>query len=168
MLTFLGETSLKISEEIGESRYNFKISYEWPFGQPDENGKMQNLNVVELGVILDGGRRCYLKGMAVYNVEKITDEELKAIEDDYDPIEAPPGPYKIQPEVKGKLVWLSGAPGMGKSTSAQILGRDFGYVYYEADCFGVLKNPFTDLSVDNPSMVSVKQKYLKGRQMPIF
>lgn len=122
-MTFLGQTSLKISEEIGESRYNFKLSFEWPFGQPDENGKMQNLNVFELGVILDGGRRCYLKGMAVYNVEKITDEELKAIEDDYDPIEAPPGPYKIQPEVKGKLVWLSGAPCSNKDLLFLIILR---------------------------------------------
>ena len=36
----------------------------------------------------------------------------------------------------GKIIWLSGAPGMGKSTTAQILGRLHGYVYYEADCFG--------------------------------
>ena len=38
-------------------------------------------------------------------------------------MEAPPGPYKIQPEVQGKLVLLTGAPGAGKSTTAQLLGR---------------------------------------------
>ena len=48
---------------------------------------------------------------------------------------------KIQPEKPGKIIWLTGAPGMGKSTSAQILGREHGHVYYEADCFGGLKNP---------------------------
>ena len=62
----------------------------------------------------------------------------------------------------GKVIWLCGAPGMGKSTSAQILGRDKGYVYYEADCFGLMKNPFIDLNVDNPSMAQMTQKKLKG------
>ena len=62
----------------------------------------------------------------------------------------------------GKVIWLCGAPGMGKSTSAQILGRDKGYVYYEADTFGLMKNPFIDLNADNPSMAQMKQKKLKG------
>ena len=73
--------------------------------------------------------------MGVVELEKITEEEFIFIENDNDPIEAPPGPYTIQPDVPGKILWLSGAPGMGKSTSAQMLGRDHGYVYYEADCF---------------------------------
>ena len=51
---------------------------------------------------------------------------------------------------------------MGKSTSAQMLGRDHGYVYYEADCFASMKNPYIDLDVENPSMASAKQKNLKG------
>ena len=51
---------------------------------------------------------------------------------------------------------------MGKSTSAQMLGRDHGYVYYEADCFASMKNPYIDLYVENPSMAQIKQKNLKG------
>ena len=51
---------------------------------------------------------------------------------------------------------------MGKSTSAQILAREKGYVYYEADTFGMIKNPFIYLNVDNPSMAQMKQKNLKG------
>ena len=51
---------------------------------------------------------------------------------------------------------------MGKSTSAQILARKFGYVYYEADCFGALKNPFVPLDADDPSMSSMYQKSVKG------
>ena len=54
---------------------------------------------------------------------------------------------------------------MGKSTSAQILGRDHGYVYYEADCFGGLKNPYVQLNVDNPTMAQIHQKTLKGPGM---
>ena len=39
----------------------------------------------------------------MYNIEKITDEEFDAMEKDYDPIEAPPGPYKIQPHNQGRV-----------------------------------------------------------------
>ena len=35
-------------------------------------------------------------------LEKITDEEKIAIENDFDPIESPPGPYTVQPDVPGK------------------------------------------------------------------
>ena len=63
---------------------------------------------------------------------------------------------------KGKILWLSGAPGMGKSTSGQLLAREHGYVYYEADAFNLVKNPFNDLETDNPSMHQTKMKILKG------
>ena len=55
----------------------------------------QQIEFEEFGVIVDGGRKCYLKGIVIYNIEKITDEEFDAMEKDYDPFEAPPGPYKI-------------------------------------------------------------------------
>ena len=54
---------------------------------------------------------------------------------------------------------------MGKSTSAQLLARNHGYVYYEADCFGALKNPYVPLDVDNPSMSQMYQKPLRGEGM---
>ena len=100
--------------------------------------------------------------MGLSELIKITQEEKEAIDNDFDPIEAPPGPYKIQPGVPGKIIWLSGAPGMGKSTSAQILAREDGHVYYEADCFAQLKNPYVPLDAENPSMAQMTQKLLKG------
>ena len=72
---------------------------------------------------------------------------------------------------------MNGAPGMGKSTTAQILARNHGFVYYEADCFGALKvdlcidyalkqdflqNPYIPLDVDNPSMAQMNQRVLGG------
>ena len=54
---------------------------------------------------------------------------------------------------------------MGKSTSAQILARNHGYVYYEADCFAILKNPYIPLDVDNPSLAQIQQATLKGPGM---
>ena len=39
--------------------------------------------------------------MGVSELIKITEEEKIAIDNDFDPIEAPPGPYKVQPGVSG-------------------------------------------------------------------
>jgi len=73
--------------------------------------------------------------------EQATDYEkrsfLSAFEHFFkDPIDAVSHPYKEQPENPGKFIWLTGPPGLGKSTSAQLLARKAGYVYYEGDCFG--------------------------------
>ena len=45
-----------------------------------------------------------------------------------------------------------GPPGAGKSTSAQLFGRNHGYVYYEADCFMNQVNPYVDLNADDPTL----------------
>ena len=41
-------------------------------------------------------------GIATF--EKITEEELAALENDFEDIEAPPGPYKVQPTKQGNLM----------------------------------------------------------------
>ena len=51
---------------------------------------------------------------------------------------------------------------MGKSTSAQILARDHGFVYYEADAFGLMKNPFIDVNAAEASLATTKQRGIKG------
>ena len=65
------------------------------------------------------------------------------------------------------IVWLSGAPGLGKSTTAQILAREDGFVYYEGDCFPKLKNPYIPLDAAGSlsSAAPNKQKPLKGPGM---
>ena len=95
--------------------------------------------------------------------------------DEGDPIEAPPARHsKIQPDYqvqtnnnkqqqtiitndKGRLVWISGAPGLGKSTTAQLLGRHHGFVYYEVDCFDDIRNPYFSLDTHS-SMSHVRRK----------
>ena len=59
------------------------------------------------------------------------------------------------------MIWFSGPPGVGKSTTAQLLARNHGYVYYEADCLSMFVNPFVDIMDPNPSMAQMKQKPLK-------
>ena len=54
---------------------------------------------------------------------------------------------------------------MGKSTSAQLLAREEGFVYYEADTFRRMVNPFIALNLDNPSMAITKQKKLNGKTL---
>ena len=57
---------------------------------------------------------------------------------------------------------------MGKSTSAQILARDHGFVYYEADAFGLMKNPFIDVNAAEASLATTRQRGLKGLYLPHF
>ena len=44
---------------------------------------------------------------------------------------------------------------------AQLMGSNHGYVYYDADCFGLCVNPFIDPYIENPTMVQFSQKPLK-------
>ena len=78
---------------MGPRHYNLRVTYYMGSAAPLE----------DLGVITEGGARVQLKGLSVYSVEKITDQQFEEMQNDYDPIEAPPGPYKLQPEKKGLL-----------------------------------------------------------------
>merc|ERR1719427_995517 len=168
-----GETDPEVEKRSGEKHYNVKLTIslvgdeeEAEETKKEEPEKVKKMEFSDLGVFYDGGRKCSMKGMAgVSGLVKITEDDLERIMNDFEPMEAPPGPYKVQPEKKGKIIWLTGAPGMGKSTSAQLLARNHGFVYYEADCFMALKNPYVPLNVDNPSMAQMYQKVLKGPGM---
>ena len=57
----------------------------------------------DYGVIVEGGKKVHLKGMApLFSADKITDEEFAALENAYDDIEQPPGPYTVQPQKQGR------------------------------------------------------------------
>ena len=165
-MTFLGEAATEIKEKAGSDKYNIKLIISMIPTAEAETEDEDNENpsqVTDLGIIYDEGRQVALKGMmGLADLKKITEEELEEILNDFDPIEAPPGDYKVQPEKAGRVIWLTGAPGMGKSTTAQMLGRHHGYVYYEADCFGSMKNPYVSLEAADPTMAMVHQKTLKG------
>ena len=55
------------------------------------------------GIVFDEGRQLAMEGLAgVSTLRKITETEMEEILNDCDPIEAPPGEYKIQPEKQGE------------------------------------------------------------------
>ena len=68
-----------------------------------------------------------------------------------------------KPEKPGRIFWLSGPPGTGKSTTCQLMARKKGFVYYEADATMGLINPFIDINTENPSLATMRGKPLKVR-----
>ena len=116
------------------------------------------------GVVSEDGTKIY-QWSCVWNclemLSWISHEDFQKLCDERDPIEAPSCQYKIQPENQGKLIWLSGPPGAGKSSTGQIMGREAGYVYFEADCSMNCLNPFVPLDCNNPTLAAIRQKPLK-------
>lgn len=47
-----------------------------------------------------------------------------------------------KPKPKGKLIWVSGSPGSGKSTVGLTLSKGHDFVYYEGDSFLLHTNPY--------------------------
>ena len=66
-----------------------------------------------------------------------------------------------KPEKEGKIVWFSGVPGAGKSTTAQMMAKEKGYVYYEADCTMGFTNPYLDIHAENVFNAQCEAKPLK-------
>jgi gluconate kinase len=90
-----------------------------------------------------------------------SEQEISSFRESGDPAEAPPNRYKIQPEKKGKLVFISGVPGSGKSTSGHLLSKKNGFVYYEADAFMFHLNPYVLAFADHHTRKAPKN-FLKG------
>ena len=116
------------------------------------------------GIVSDDGKKITFWSMTneLSSFEWLSEEDYAALKDCGDPADAPTNHYKIQPENVGRLLWISGAPGLGKSTSGLVLSRTADYVYYEADAFGTHVNPYIPPDVEEPSLATVKQKPLKG------
>ena len=117
------------------------------------------------GVLAEDGKSMVtttFDGKGCEHCEWVSKEELTQILDQRESCLSPKTFYKIQPELQGKLLFLSGPPGAGKSTSGLLLAKTQGYVYYEADCFMNFLNPYVSLDVESPSVAAVYQQPLKG------
>ena len=146
-----GDTTPDIEKESGKSRYNVEIIAWGGVFKP-------------LAVLSDDRRKMTFTGIdgSVDFLEWMSPEEFEVFLNSGDPADSPPSNYKIQPENQGKLLWISGAPGLGKSTSGLLLSKKAGYVYYEADAFMGHMNPYVPTDVKEPSIAMCAQKFLKG------
>ena len=147
-----GEASEKIAKMSGEKNFSVEVRFE-----------AMGREFIDHGVLLEEGTKFVLETMVgVTTLEWISEEEAERLANDGDSIDSPPSPYKVEPERQGRLIWITGPPGLGKSTSAQLLSREHGYVYYEGDCFFGLRNPYIPPDVENPSMAQTKQRKFVG------
>ena len=112
------------------------------------------------GVVSEDGKRITVMMTAANEFgffEKITEEDYTMFKNMKDKANAPLNHYKIQPEFQGRLLWVTGVPGSGNSTTGLFLSRMSGYVYYETDAFGSLSNPYIPPYLDEPSLATTKQ-----------
>ena len=115
----MGEANEAVAEATGKKIYNVDMSlYQGWF-----DGK---------GVVSEDGKKITFWNNASNQLdayELMTEDELQDLENNCDSAEAPPNHYKIQPDNQGKFLFLTGAPGLGKSTTGLLLSKMAGYVY---------------------------------------
>ena len=149
------ETDQKIADLTGKQNYEVHIFY--PLNIKDES----------FGVVSDDRRIITCKGRRTIFTMKLIDEAeanalKEAAENDKDPADAPPNHYTLRPGHVGKLVFISGAPGLGKSTTARRMMEKEGFVYYEGDCFMSHKNPYLPAAENSAMDALIAAKSLKG------
>ena len=117
------------------------------------------------GILSEDSKKVTFYGSAssVDCYEWMSEEEVTRYIELGDPVDAPPNHYKIEPENQGPLLWITGAPGLGKSTTADMLSKKANYVYYEADAFLWHLNPYIPPDIDESSRENLlDQNILKG------
>ena len=143
-----GKASDEIVDHSGKTNYNIDIEL-W--------GAMWKTK----GVVGDDGTKITIWNNQLDYFEWLSNEEYNALKEAGEPADSPSHPYKMQPHVKGRFLWISGPPGSGKSTTGLHLSRKAGYVYYEGDSFPGHVNPYILPNVNDISMSIQEQKPLK-------
>ena len=146
-----GDASEDVAKAAGKPKYNVDINL-W---QGALGGK---------GIVSDDGKKITFFGVsnAVDSFEWESDEAIIALKETGDPVDCPPSDYKIQPENQGLFLFISGAPGLGKSTTGHLLSKKAGFVYYEGDCFWLNLNPYVPADAKEPTLAAMAQNFLKG------
>jgi len=117
-------------------------------GKEEYNFEMTWFSTIHGVVCEDGTKITMMNG----NVLELMDEEtIKKMKEEKDPADNPSNTYKPQPENLGKIIWLSGLSGMGKTTTAKLLQEKEGFVNYEGDCFLMGLNPYVGASLKGNS-----------------
>ena len=156
-----GEASEELQLITGIFENNVELSYAFgPYGTKNYQG-----------IVTQDGKSCYVtsdddpsKKLEEYHW--LDEEAIKKISSGFEDINERSHPYKVQPETiigeKGNLIFLSGAPGCGKSITALKLAQKEDFVYYEGDCFIRMKNPYVPLDVKEPSLAHRNQPKVRG------
>ena len=112
----------------GKTNYNVEVSTTEP-GVPIFHAIVYN----------DGNTWTFSDGVSGDWMNKETFNNLKEEED---PCDEYPCDYVLKPDSPGKLLWISGLTGTGKSTVSLHLKNEYGYILYEGDCFAAGYNPY--------------------------
>ena len=70
------------------------------------------------GIVSEDGKKITLMNGSI--MELLDEEAKKRLKDEQEPAESPPNTYTPQPDKIGKILWISGLTGMGKSTTARL------------------------------------------------
>jgi len=157
----LGQVSIPGKEEDEEEKEKGKMKLKSGiFSNPDKRGLnatgKENYDVEVYyvhhdirnhGVLSEAGTKIT---MMDGNILELMDEEAKKnMKVEQDPAENPPNTYKVEP--MGKILWISGMSGMGKTTTAKLLQEKEGFVNYEGDCFIYGLNPYVGAAPEGAS-----------------
>ena len=97
-LNNLGESSESVQKRSGQARYEVKIT----FVTGIKKGEEKPLEFTLYGAITEEGGKGFFSGVREYDIVRATQREIEEIENDFDKIDAPPGPYTIQPYKQGR------------------------------------------------------------------
>jgi len=159
--------------QLGDINQTFSIKYELKpgvFDHPDKRGleiaKEKEYNVQLFGSVVKDVPDCAVvskdgKTWTIMNGSQwiwLDDEAFEKMKNNTDPVDNIPNDYECKPP--GKLVWITGGTGMGKSTTTTYIKEKAGFVLYEGDCFMFGVNPYVGASAKGPSFWG--NKMLRG------
>jgi len=104
------------------------------------------------GVVSEDGKKITM--MDGNTLEFMDEEARKNLIVEKDPAEDPPNTYEARP--MGKILWISGLSGMGKTTTAKLLQDKEGFVNYEGDCFIYGLNPYVGAAAEGSSFFGTR------------
>ena len=95
-----GEADPEIARITGESVYTLELRY-----------PVRERERVLHGVVTEKGfKLVFHTFVGLWELDWVTEEEAKRLAQEGDPILAPCSSYPLQPEMQGKLLWITGLP----------------------------------------------------------
>jgi len=91
------------------------------------------------GLLAEDGHKIILDNDGT--LDWISEEEYVMM-NDKEPADNIPNTYNPKHDQAGRILWLCGSTGIGKTSTAKILQAEEGFVFYEGDCFMFGLNPY--------------------------